>query len=850
MTHVALRMARALLVLGPQERGVTSQPSFDPSCRRTPPEPITTVAVALALRVAVALHPACARLGRWAEAVRAGVAVRARPLLVRLEPLLARRGARWATAAVAATVLVTAAAANHLYLDRSGVPDLEPFTRFEPPTIGEVYDARGEVLIELAREYRRVLEYPEIPTVVRDAILAAEDRNFFTHSGIDYAALPRVVWKALAWSASASWRQSMAEHRLAPSVVFPQGGSTLTQQLVRGYFLRQMTSQEEGGTLIGHGLLPAAASKVLGVAATNKLLRKVEEIRLSLWLEREMERRYGSKRRAKEEILARYASFIYMGNGRYGFAAASEYYFARPLAAYGPGDADKAALLAGITKSPRDYAPAAGNLQRPRRRRNDILALMVRNGALTPEQGRRAQQAAIRLAARSKVKTEAPAVVENVFTELKAARREGVGVEPLIDGRISVQTTVDNRIQRLVNEALESGLRAYEKRHPASRGLIQGSVVVLRNGDGAVLAEAGGRQVYKDRYTSYSDYNRVTDSRRQPGSVMKPIVYLAAFGHGEALDTQVADEPIAVAMGVNQPLKWIQNYDARFKGLIPVRQALAESRNAATIRLAESVGIGEVIRTARELGIRTPLQPYITTALGASEVQLLELANAYRALASGLSAEPHVIARVSDTAGERLFVPSAAVRPLGIDPEAIAAIQEGLRGVVRLPSGTAHALAAQDFGIPVMGKTGTSSDYRDALFVGSTYGTQGVTVAVRIGYDDNRELGEKETGGRAALPIFRDVVQGIYTQELLGPPPAFPDEMERRISEYLAWAAEDAAEPWDDPVPSLEPAPILPVRLMPALTPVALAPLSPVFDPARVDRRSKRDRPAALPDGR
>jgi penicillin-binding protein 1A len=844
-------MARALLVLAPQEPGVAPQPSIDPFSSlarqtvgtQTLGEPVLTAAVAFALRGAIAVYPATACLRRWAERLRARVEVRARPLRAWTDPLLARRGARLAAAVIAGSALASGAFAHHLFIDRSGVPDLEPFTRFEPPTIGEVYDAHGQVLIELAREYRRILEYREIPPVVREAILAAEDKNFFSHSGIDYAAFPRVLWKTLASSASVSWRQSVDERRLAPAVVFPQGGSTLTQQLVRGYFLRRMTSQEDGGTLIGHGFIPAAAASVLGIPATNKLVRKVEEIRLSFWLEREMERRYGSKRRAKEEILARYASFIYMGNGRYGFAAASEYYFGRPLTGYGPADADKAALLAGITKSPRDYAPAPGNLERAMRRRNGILRLMVRNGSLAEEAGRRAQRTAIRLAARSKVKTEAPAVVENVFSELKAARRDGVGVEALIDGRIDVHTTVDNRIQRVVNEALESGLRAYEKRHPSSRGVIQGSVVVLRNGDAGVLAEAGGRQVYKDRYTSYSDYNRVTGSRRQPGSVMKPIVYLAAFEHGEVLDGHVADEPVAVPMGSNQPAKWIQNYDGRFKGLIPVRQALAESRNAATIRLANHVGIAEVIRTARALGIRTPLQPYITTALGASEVQLLELANAYRALASGVSAEPHVIARVTAAGGQTLLTPSSGARPLGIDPDAIAAIQEGLRGVVRLPSGTAHSLAAQEFGIPVMGKTGTSSDYRDALFVGSTYGTEGVTVAVRIGYDDNRELGEKETGGRAALPIFRDVVQGIYTQGLVGPPPAFPDDMEQRISEYLAGPAADPPAEWEgDSAASLEPAALLPVRLMPALAPVALAPAGPVFDPSRVDRRSKRDR--------
>ena len=313
----------------------------------------------------------------------------------------------------------------------------------------------------------------------------------------------------------------------------------------------------------------------------------------------------------------------------------------------------------------------------------------------------------------------------------------------------------------------------------------------------------------------------------------------------------MADEPISVSTGLNTPPKWIHNYDEKFKGLIPVRQALAESRNAATIRLAQDVGIPEILRIARELGIRTPLQPYITTALGASEVQLLELANAYRALASSVSAEPHVVARVSGASGEALFTPAPSARPLAIDPEAVAAIQEGLRGVVRLPSGTAHALAADDFGIPVMGKTGTSSDFRDALFVGSTYGPGGVTVAVRIGYDDNRELGQKETGGRAALPIFREVVQGIYTQGLTGTTPVFPEEMEQRITDYVVAAAADEAGDWAaaETVPVFEPA-VLPARLMPALalTPVILAPPSPLFDPARSDRRPKRDPHASLPD--
>jgi penicillin-binding protein 1A len=725
----------------------------------------------------------------WALA-RSGV----RSLRHRTRSAWNRRWTRVLVAMLAPSLLAVGALVHHLYWDRDGLPALEPFVRFEPPTTGEVEDAHGRVLIELAHEYRRVIGYGELPPVVRHAILAAEDKNFFEHGGIDYSAFPRVAWKTLAHSVVATWRASAHEGRLAPRVVFPQGGSTVTQQLVRGYFLPHMIALEDGRAPISEGLAARLASSLLGVSAANKIVRKVEEIRLSFWLEEEMARRFGSRRRAKEEILARYASFIYLGNGRYGFSAASEYYFGKTLASFTPRDADKAALLAGITKSPRDYAPGRQNLERSQRRRDDILRLMARRGFLGDAVAEAAVRQPIALVARSRIKTGAPAVVEHVFEELKRLGDDRMGVEALVRGRIRVQATVDDDVQRIVNEALENGLRVYESRHPRARGVIQGSVVVLHNEDGRVLAEAGGRQVFKDRYNSYSDYNRVTDSRRQPGSVMKPVVYLTAFRHGLTLDTEVPDEPISVPMGGNQPDKWISNYDGRFKGPIPIRKALAESRNAATIWLAQEMGVKEFLRTARDLGIKTRLQPYITTALGASEVNLLELANAYRTMATGRVAEPYVIATVSDSAGSVVHRPTRRPRPLGIDAGALRDIQEGLRGVIRLRGGTAHTLASAEFGIPVMGKTGTTSDFRDALFVGSTYGSRGITVAVRVGFDDNRQLGHRETGGRTALPIFREILERLYREGLVGPVPEFPAEMEERIGAYVEYEGEEVPE--------------------------------------------------------
>jgi len=329
-------------------------------------------------------------------------------------------------------------------------------------------------------------------------------------------------------------------------------------------------------------------------------------------------------------------------------------------------------------------------------------------------------------------------------------------------------------------------LKLYERRHPKDAGQIQGSLVVLRNSDSAILAEAGGRSIYKGHSSAYSDFNRATQSLRQPGSAMKPIVYLAAFRQGTLdLDTPVPDEPISVVAPGDPPLKWISNFDGKFKGIIPARQALAESRNAVAIWIAQQIGIDSVLTTARELGIRTLLHPYDTTALGASEVTLLELANAYRMMASGIHAEPYVIAKIEHSGGWVVYSHDSLCCSIGEDESGLSTIQEGLRGVVRIPSGTAHALDSHAFPIPVMGKTGTTNNYRDALFVGSTYGSNGITVAVRIGFDDNRSLGPKETGALTALPVFREIILKIYQEKLVGPAPRFPPEMEQNIDAYL-----------------------------------------------------------------
>jgi penicillin-binding protein 1A len=640
--------------------------------------------------------------------------------------------------------------------------------------------------MEMATEYRWISQYGDIPPVVSGAILAAEDRNFFSHSGVDYSRIPRVLGKLrirslLGRLTKLGWRDAVNS-----SPIFPQGGSTITQQLVRGYFLQAVTARENSNQLRHSGPLARGLSYLIGARSVNMVVRKVEEIRLALWLEKGMAERFGSKRRAKEEILARYVSLVYMGNGQYGLARAADYYFGRSLASFTADDADKAALLAGTIKSARYYAPNASDIERVRERRNRVLRLMAANGSVVPDFMRRASQRPIEVVTRPKDRIlQSPAIVDNVLEELKS-RDANLTAKDLFQGHIQVYSTADSRVQQIVTESLEHGLLLYEKRHPSAKGLIQGSVVVLKNRDASILAEAGGRQLYRDRSASYTDLNRVTKSLRQPGSAMKPIVYLAAFRAGRLkLDSVVPDEPISVPNGVNRDVKWISNYDGQFKGMIPVRMALAESRNAVAIWIAGEIGIASVLRTARSLGISTPLQPYLTTALGASEVNLMELANAYRTMASGILTQPYVIRRIVRDPRQVTTETEHPSTPVHVEGFALLLIHEGMRGVVRLPTGTAHALDSSVFPIAVMGKTGTTDEFRDALFVGSTYGPAGITIAVRIGFDDNRTLGGGETGGRVALPVFKEIALRVYAEKLAGPAPHFPGQIEQSINDFL-----------------------------------------------------------------
>ena len=683
-----------------------------------------------------------------------------------------------------------------LYFNPEKAPNIKPYVEFHAPATGVIRDANGEVIIELAKEsqYRKVITYDQIPAVVRQAILSAEDERFFSwhHRGIDYWAITRAV----VYNLSASVVKSMEQGKLV--IARSEGASTLTQQTYRLWFLPEITKLEKSGSLISNNILTRTLSGFMDTGTINSFTRKLIEIRGSIWLNAKMADIYGSRIEGKKQDFVRFANYTYFGNGRYGVEAACEYYFGYSCQKLTSNDADKAALLAAMIKSPAVYAPRKNQskkaAERQTERRNRVLGQMYGNGYIGRAELNVLSNNPTQLVFHQD-QTIAPSVVGDTIKEANSSY--GLSSDDVYGGYVQLNLTVDLKIQKIANEACEKGLNEYEQRHPESKGLVQCSAVVLRNNDGAILAEVGGRQWYKGRQYRYFDLNRVNRAR-QAGSSFKPFVYLTAFMHGWTPERIISDSPVAIPMGYGRGNHSIHNYDGKFLGNIPACEALYRSRNAPTVRLVLSLGTGyfeaggmkKVVDTAKLLGIKSPFHSavdhkgrtvyYPTSALGASEINVLELANAYREMASGLSAEPYMIKRVVSRNGEIMFDKKNDIKPSAINKSALEMLQSCLRKVITMPGGTAYSLTVDNFPVPIAGKTGTTDDFRNALFAGFTYGQTGITVVARIDFDDNSQLAPKETGGRAALPVVRHIFLKIYEQNLVGSAPVFPEYMETK----------------------------------------------------------------------
>ncbi|MDP3403823.1 MAG: penicillin-binding protein 1A [Brevundimonas sp.] len=696
--------------------------------------------------------------------------------------------------AIALAGLVVAVYAAWLFHD---LPDASELADYRPPTATRVYAGDGTLIGEFSDERRIYVPYEQIPTPLVEAFLAAEDRNFFQHGGIDVSGLGRAMFKNVFNAATG--------RRL-------EGGSTITQQVAKNVLLTNEST----------------------------LGRKLKEAILSSRLEATL---------TKQQILELYLNEIFLGYRSYGVASAAYNYFGKSLAQLTP---DEAAFLAALPKGPNNYHPKR-HPEAAKGRRDWVLGEMLENRFLT-------QAAYDEAVARPLTTQAAPRRAEyqdaDFFVEeaRRQARANPDFGEQLNAGGFYMRTTLDPSLQTAARDALMRGLENYDRRHGwrgawgttdfapgwqavalrqtapperrewraaavesvsgnavrirtarddetgtlltadaawanANRALRRGDLIFVerRNGgqfalkqvpavNGALVAiePQSGRVLAMVGGYSYalSSFNRATQARRQPGSSFKPFVYAAALEGDFTPASIIVDGPISFAGGPGGRRWTPENYSREYYGPSTLRRGLELSRNVMTVRLANAIGMDKVVELSERMGVSNNLQPNLSVSLGAGEVTAYDLTAAYAAFVNGgRRVQPYLIEYVQDRDGETIFradqrrcrdcgraftgQASPFLEPRGtqvIDPITAYQISSMLEGVIQ--RGT--AASARGLGRWVGGKTGTTNEYRSAWFVGFT---TDIVVGVFIGFDDNRSLGSGEAGASAAVPVFTDFME-------------------------------------------------------------------------------------------
>ena len=467
-----------------------------------------------------------------------------------------------------------------------------------------------------------------------------------------------------------------------------------------------------GGSLRGGSTITQQLARNLFLTPAQNYKRKAQELILAEWLELHF---------SKQQILALYLNRVGFGGGAYGIEAAAQRYFNKPAAGLTLGEA---ALLAATMKGPSRYNPAA-NSERAAKRATLVLNEMMRQGYITRDQMEQTFAAPVHVSA-TLASQRAQYFVD--WLDIQVRAQVGEITEDLV-----VETTLDLPIQAAAEVAVRQGVQGH-----ADQGVGQGALVAL-DGEGRIRAYVGG-SVYAD-----SQFDRVTTARRQAGSAFKPFVYLAAMEAGRQPSDVVVDEPLTI--GAWSP----RNYTGKYLGAITLETALAQSVNTVAARLADEVGTATVAQAAHRLGITSPIQTDPSMALGAVEVSPLEMAQAYDAFANGgYRVKGFGVERIR-TAGGRILYDRAAAPPtkaLVMNPPALPAMIQMMRQVIATGTGGRAKVAGYD----LAGKTGTTSDYRDAWFVGYT---GGFAAAVWVGRDDNTPM-KKVTGGGAPAEIWRN----------------------------------------------------------------------------------------------
>ena len=561
--------------------------------------------------------------------------------------------------------------------------------RLDPLEIGSIHTAR--------QEDRILLRLDEVPEVLVEALIAVEDRNFHTHHGVSPAAIARALWVNLR----------------SGRVV--QGGSTLTQQLVKNFFLTNQRS----------------------------LWRKFNEAIMSLLLEK----RYG-----KDEILEAYINEIYLAqDGQraiHGFGLGSRFFFQRS-----PDELSTAqiALLVGMVKGPSYYDPRR-RPERARERRNLVLRIMYEQGIIDRAQYQKSRMEKLGLVkAAAGTSKSFPAFLDMVRRQLRRDYDES----DLVTEGLRVFTTLDPQLQWALQRSLDRRIRPLLKKQPQ----LQGAGLVTHSANGEVLALAGGREA------GFAGFNRALDAKRHVGSLIKPAVYLTALERPARynLASLIDDSPLEYEQAGQ--LWNPNNYDRKFHGQVMLYQALADSYNVATARLGLDLGVNAVVQTLRRLSVDEPLNPYPSLFLGATDLSLLDITRLYVNFASGGFQVPlRSIREVLDAGGVPLQRYELSVQRV-IDPAPAYLINRALQMVVA--EGTARSLNRRfSTALGLAGKTGTSNELRDSWFAG--YDGEKLAV-IWMGRDDNQSMGL--SGASGAMQVWADLFAsaGVVTQQLAKP---------------------------------------------------------------------------------
>jgi len=489
---------------------------------------------------------------------------------------------------------------------------------------------------------------------------------------------------------------------------FVEGASTITQQLAKTLFL----------------------------TSKKTIIRKIKEAFLAL----QIERRY-----TKKEILELYLNQVYFGSGAYGVKSAAKKFFNKNLDEL---TLSQCALIAGMPKAPSYYSPLV-NPKISIKRRNLVLKQMFKTGIINKEDYQKSINEKLELGGKENNNTN----VSYYVSYIRSVLEEEYGDAIIYKKGITVISTLNYKFQRIAQDAVNNGLAKIHKRNASSKkkfDMPQAALISIKNSTGEILAMVGGMESDND------SFNRATMARRQPGSAFKPILFAYAIQKGYKQNSLLLDSPVLYKGYFGHD--WSpENYSKKFKGEMTLKEALCVSQNIPAVRLIEQLGPESVVNFAKEIGINSPLKPNLSLALGTSELSLIELTSAYSTFPNkGVYNEPYGIRDVLDYKDRSIWY-KRYEKKIVLSSAKAAIVTDMLESVVKFGTGR----RAKSIDHPLAGKTGTTNKFKDALFIGFS---PDITTGVWVGNDNNTSIGYKETGSKAALPIWIEFMKKVTKQ--------------------------------------------------------------------------------------